>query len=188
MWRRVGVAMALSVITVGLLAGTSSANSSTPRLTFTVSLLEFNTTTLGDYTGPTPLSLTNNGATTDTIDLTTDATFTGSAPDDYVVSAGPGCPGNGTSIIVLAAGDSCPVDIYFYPSGLGERDANLNIPGSADSSSGGVGVSLQGAGAVGYYQVDNHGNVVASRGRESLRGRWLHNTQCTRRWHRLHGQ
>ncbi len=161
-WREVNAAIALPVIAIGLLAGTSSANASTPHLSITVSLLEFDTTTLGDYAGPTPLSLTNDGATTDTIDLTKDATFTGSAPDDYVVSPGPGCPGNGTSTIVLAAGDSCPVDIYFYPSGLGERDANLSIQGSADSSSGGVSLSLQGAGDVGYYQVDAHGNVVAS--------------------------
>ena len=96
----------------------------------------------------------------DTINLTTDAIFSGPTASDYVAAPGPGCQGNGTSIIVLAPGDSCPVDVYFYPSAAGQGgDASLSIQGSADSSSGGVSLSLEGAGSVGYYEVDAHGNV-----------------------------
>ena len=63
---------------------------------------------------------------------------------------------------MLAPGDSCPVDVYFYPSDVGERDANLKIVGSNDASSGGVSLSLEGGGSVGYYEVDTHGNVFTS--------------------------
>ena len=62
---------------------------------------------------------------------------------------------------MLAPGDSCPVDVYVYPSAARENreETSLSIQGSADSSSGGVSLSLEGAGSVGYYEVDTHGNV-----------------------------
>ena len=157
---RGGLAIALSVAVMGLFANASSAASRTPHLSISVSLLTFDSTTLGDYSAPSSFLLTNNdGSASDRIDLTTDAIFSGPAASDYVAAPGPGCPGNGTSIIELAANESCPVDVYFYPSAAGQRDASLSIP---DSSSGGVSLSLEGGGSVGYYEVDTHGDVFAN--------------------------
>jgi hypothetical protein len=156
--RRGATAVALSIVALGYCTNTSAASAAQPHLSITTSLVTFGTTTLGDYS-TSSFSLTNQGPSSDTIDLATEATFSGAIPNDYFAAPGSDCPGNGTSTIVLGPGSSCSVDLYFYPSGLGERDANLSIRGSADSSSGAVSLSLQGAGAVGYYGVDTHGYV-----------------------------
>jgi hypothetical protein len=160
MLTRGGLVCALSGIAIGLFAQASSASPRTSHLSVSLSLLTFDSATVGDYSAPSSFSLTNNGSASDTIDLTTDAVFSGPTANEYVAAPGPGCPGNGTSIIVLAPGDSCPVDVYFYPSFAGEgQDATLSIQGSADSGSGGVSLSLEAGGTVGYYEVDTRGNV-----------------------------
>src|ERR1700722_12793409 len=100
-------ALALSVVALGVLATTSSASSPEAHLSVSVSLVTFDSATLGDYS-ESSFSLTNDGFVSDTIDLATDATFSGAAPNDYFAAPGSGCPGNGTATIVLAPGDSCP--------------------------------------------------------------------------------
>jgi hypothetical protein len=151
-------ALVLSIVALGSLAITSAANAAEPHLSITTSLVTFDTATLGNYSTST-FSLTNDGSSNDTIDLATEATFSGATPNDYFAAPGSDCPKSGTSTIVLGPGGSCSINVYFYPSGLGERNANLSIQGSADSSSGAVSLSLQGGGAVGYYGVDTHGYV-----------------------------
>jgi len=152
---------ALSVIGIDGVGTGEDAGASSPHLSVTVSLLTFGSTTLGTVSAPDTFTLTNGGATTDTIDLQTDdLTFTGPAADDYAALPGSNCPGNGTSTIVLGASASCLVDVYFAPGARGQRNATMEIHGSADTSSGSVSISLEGTGSIGYYQVDDQGNVA----------------------------
>jgi hypothetical protein len=160
---RCGLGVALSVIATGFSASPSLAASQRSHLSVSTSLLTFDSTTLGDYSAPSSFALTNNGSSSDMIDLSTDAVFSGPTANDYVAAPGLDCPGNGTSTIVLAPGESCSVDVYFYPSAAGQGgDATLSIQGSADSGSGGVSLSLEGGGSVGYYEVDTRGAVFTN--------------------------
>ena len=70
---------------------------------------------------------------------------------------GPELPGTDTTI-VLAAGDSCTLYVYFFPGALGDRSATLSIQGTADTTP--TTVQLVGTGAIGYYQVDQYGDVA----------------------------
>ena len=123
--------------------------------------INFEATTLGTYSQAEGVSnLTNTGSITDTIDLTTDVSFTGPGADDYLVTPG-NCPGNGVSTIVLPPNDNCNIDVDFYPGALGDRSATMYIQGSADTSP--VSVPLVGGvGTIGYYEVDSAGHVAAA--------------------------
>ena len=159
---RIGVIAGLSLIGTGLAAAPSTA--APQGLYVSTSFVTVGSVTVGDYGGPASFTLTNNGTATDTIDLTVDATFTGPAANDYVVTPGPGCPGNGTSTIVLAVGQSCPVDVYFYPDGTSNGEANLIIQGSADTSSTAASTSLAGYGVSGFWEASSAGFVGTSGG------------------------
>jgi hypothetical protein len=120
----------------------------------------FPDTTLGTIsTSTSPSVLSNPSSSTDTIDLSTDVTFTGSGADDYAMLPGD-CSGDGVSTIVLQAGQSCTPAVVFYPGVLGSRAATMMIQGSSDASA--LSVSLTGTGTIGYYQVDAYGDVASA--------------------------
>jgi hypothetical protein len=138
--------------TVISLSGTGS-----PTLTATPGSLSFGDTTLGTFT-PDTFVVTNVGASTDTIDLSSnDLSFTGPGADDYLVTPSGNCPGDGVSTVVLNSGGACTLNVSFYPGALGDRSATMTIQGSIGS---GVSVNLSGNGTIGYYQVDARGNVA----------------------------
>ena len=139
--------------------GSSAGADSRPLLQVGPAPFQFPDTTLGTYSTPynKPV-ISNNGSSTDTIDLiTNDVSFSGRGADDYVITTG-NCPGDGVSTIVLTSGQSCEPDILFLPGALGDRSATMTIQGSADAS--GFSVILQGTGSIGYYEVDQTGTVA----------------------------
>jgi hypothetical protein len=143
-----------SLIVVGAWAGDSSAGAASPHLT--MNSVVFPDTTLGTYSTNTSAVLFNEN-TTDTIDLTTDVSFSGPGADDYVISPG-NCPGNGVSTIVLQLAQECNPEVDFYPGALGDRSATMTIQGSADATP--LSVTLDGTGTIGYYEVDSQGFVA----------------------------
>jgi hypothetical protein len=160
----------LTAATIGLLAGASAlaavgsggtAGASTVRpavLTAFPNTLDLGAPPLGTYNGPVAFTLTNNGSSTDRIDQG-GVTFSGPGADDYGVdsSVGASCPGTATTI-VLAPSASCTLNVYFYPGALGDRSATISIKGSTDTTP--TTVKLIGSGEIGYYQVDEYGNVA----------------------------
>jgi hypothetical protein len=129
--------------------------------TGTPNVLSFGDTTLGTYSGPNTLTLQNDGSSADTVDLSSgDLSITGPGADDYAVTPSADCPGNGVNTIVLTAGATCTVNVYFFPSALGDRSAAMTINGSGNEIS--WAGSLSGAGTIGYYQVDSSGNVATA--------------------------
>ena len=136
----------------------AAAGAAAPRLSVAPLLIQFSgSTTLGTFSDA-QFTLTNNGATSDTIDLANpnDVSFSGSGADDYVISQVGGCPGNGSNVITLAAGAGCAMDVFFFPGRLGDRGATATITGSAGSP---AQISFDGQGSIGYYQVDEFGDV-----------------------------
>ncbi len=128
--------------------------------TGTPNVLNFGETTLGTYAGPDTFSLQNDGSSTDTVDLSSgDLSISGPGANDYVVAPSSDCPGDGVNTIVLAAGASCTMNVYFFPGALGDRSATMTIRGSAGTGWSG---SLSGTGTIGYYQVDSSGNVATA--------------------------
>jgi hypothetical protein len=133
--------------TVVSLSGTGSPTGS----------LSFPDTTLGTFTSA-PYVLTNSGASTETIDLSSnDLSFTGPGADDYLVTPSGDCPGDGVSTVVLTAGSACTLNVDFYPGALGNRSATMIIRGHSGLL---VWVDLSGNGTIGYYQVDEFGDVA----------------------------
>ncbi len=143
----------------GGFGGGPSAGAASPRLLQVSPLVQFHDTTLGTYSTPnTEPIISYSGVSTDIIDLTTNAvSFTGRGADDYGMTPG-NCPGDGVSTIVLTSGQSCEPDVLFLPGALGDRSATMTIQGSADAS--GFAVTLEGAGSIGYYQVNQAGTVA----------------------------
>ena len=145
---------ALSVAAVGSGLDTRDAGASSPALIPSSASIDFGNVALGSYGGVEPgtfngsgdFFLTNDGASTDTIDLSTGVAITGADPYDWTIVAnrGPnqGCPGSGSQII-LAPDAACIVEVSFYPGALGLRSATMTITGS-DSTS--AVVSLSGTG------------------------------------------
>jgi len=125
-------------------------------LTAQPATLDMGAPPLGTYNGPSSFTLTNHGSATDTIGPS-GTVFTGPGADDYELSSVGNCPGGDTTI-VLAPGASCTIDVYFYPGALGDRSATLSFQGSTDTTP--VKVQLTGAGEIGYYQVDEYGDVA----------------------------
>ncbi len=122
--------------------------------------MSFGDTTLGTYSGPNTFNLQDSSLTTNTtntIDLSTDVSLTGPGADDYAVTPTPGCGGDGVSTVVLTAGSTCTMDVYFFPGALGDRSATMTIQGSTSTT---WSVSLSGTGTIGYYQVDSSGHVA----------------------------
>src|ERR1700722_6773131 len=151
------VAAASDLVALGR-GGTAGASPAPPSvLTASPSSLDLGAPPLGTYNGPVTFTLTNNGSSTDTIGEG-GVTFSGTGRDDYGVesSVGASCPGSATTI-VLAPTVSCTLDVYFYPGALGDRSATLSIKGSADTIP--TDVRLIGSGEIGYYQVDQFGNI-----------------------------
>ena len=140
--------VALLVVAIGGGLG-ARASASSPRLMLVGSTnessLDFGNVALGSYGGVVPgtfsgtggVVLTNDGASTDTIDLSTGVSFTGLDPNDWTIVAtrgpSPGCPGTGTQVI-LAASSQCNLEISFYPGALGVRSATITITGSDSTS------------------------------------------------------
>ena len=113
------------------------------------SSLDFGEVTLGDFTGPQTVTLTNVSGSPDTVE---NPSFSGSGGNDYTESNDCG---------TLAVGAACTVDVYFAPGALGERDATMTVNQSAPSASSPVAVALSGQGGIGYYQVDAQGKVAS---------------------------
>ena len=129
----------------------------TSTLTAAPDSLSFGDTTLGTFSAGT-FVLTNSGSSTDSIDLfSNDLTLSGPGADDYVVTPASGCPGDGVSIVVLALGAACTLDVDFFPGALGDRSATMTVEG-LDGTTASIGLS--GAGTIGYYQVDSAGKVA----------------------------
>jgi hypothetical protein len=123
----------------------------------------FGEVTLGTYAGPNTFILTNqegSPGTPVTINLTTGLTLSGPGANDYVIKPESSCPVSG-DILTLGTlgqpGNSCTFDTYFFPGAIGGRDATLTI---TDSFSESTSVSLMGQGGIGYYQVDEFGDVA----------------------------
>ena len=146
------------VLAVGT-SGTAGASPQPSGLLASPSSLAFAPTTLGTYTGPDAFSLTNGGNATDTVDLFgSGLSASGTGADDYVVTPGPNCAGNGVTTIVLPPASTCTVEVDFYPGALGPRPATITIRGSADPTA--TTLQVTGSGAIGYYQVDSYGDVA----------------------------
>ena len=129
----------------------------TSTLTAAPDSLSFGDTTLGTFSAGTFI-LTNSGSSTDSIDLSSnDLTFSGPGADDYVVTPAPGCPGDGVSIVILASGAACTMDVDFFPGALGDRSASMTVEGLDGTT---ASIDLSGAGTIGYYQVDSAGKVA----------------------------
>jgi hypothetical protein len=141
---------------VGAVDG-ADAGATSPTLSVTPGILNFGEITPGTYTGPLAFTVTNNSAASDSINVVSGISYSGPGSDDYFIVAEDSCPGNRVNIVVLAPGDSCTFDNYFFPGALGERDATVSIDDSANS---GVSVSLSGVGGIGYYQVSSDGTVA----------------------------
>jgi hypothetical protein len=158
MWKlAMGLLAGLAIVGLQVAAGVGSgtqAAAASPRLASSVSSLNFGSIGLGSFAGVKPgttsgagyFLLTNDGASADTIDLSSSVSFSGSGAHDYVIVAtrsGPqACPGSGSQI-VLAASAQCGLEVSFHPGALGDRSANMTITGS-DSTS--VLIPLTGAG------------------------------------------
>ena len=98
--------------------GVASAGALQPRLTTTTSSLSFGEATLGTYVGPQSFTMTN----TTGANLTVTFVFSGPAANDWAWFFESGCPNPSDAsgeVITLAAGQSCSVDVYFYPGTLG---------------------------------------------------------------------
>ena len=122
--------------------------------------LGFGEITLGTYGGPDTFTLLNKNSSTDTIDLSTGMSFSGQGADDYLVTPSSSCTtASGGNTVILAPTSACTMNVSFYPGALGERDATVTIQGSVGAE---WSVLLQGAGTIGYYQVDSLGNVATA--------------------------
>jgi hypothetical protein len=159
--RRITSALLCTVLfgTVSVVAGVGAASSAgglQPRLTTTTSSLNFGEATLGTYVGPQSFTMTN----TTGANLTVTFAFSGPAANDWACLFESNCPNPSDAsgeVITLAAGQSCSVDVYFYPGALGARDATLSLTDPVDA---GASIALSGTGGIGYYQVSSAGTVA----------------------------
>ena len=156
-----GAALALGIAGAAApLAGASTpAGSVQPSIEAGSAALSFGSTTLGTYSDPQTLYVDNRGASTVTIDLSTDVTFSGAGADDYLVTPSSQCNGNGVSTVVLISQFGCDLDVSFFPGALGARPATMTITASDGTT---AAVALSGTGTIGYYQVDSRGDVATA--------------------------
>jgi hypothetical protein len=145
----------LLVVGTGLVTNPAGA-AAHPALEISPSSLTFPSTTLGTYT-LLPFTFTNPSGSGSTETINNDADFSGPAPDDFIGIPESSCPNNGIEV-VLQPGETCTVDVYFSPGGLGQRSASISFDdGTPD---GGASISLSGTGSIGYYQVSSTGKVA----------------------------
>ncbi len=138
------------------LAEAPTAGASGPALSTSATVVGFGAITLGTYYIE-DFTVTNTSSSPDVFNVENGLTLSGVGADDYGVTPEDSCPGNGVDV-QLAAGDSCTLDVFFLPGALGARDATLSIADEANT--GVVSVALQGQGSIGYYQVDQYGDVA----------------------------
>jgi hypothetical protein len=142
---------ALSFVVV---AGSGSGAGATPvALSVSPTSLSFGEATLGNFLGPMTFTMTNSSVTSDTVTFN----YTGTGAHDYF-PAFKDCTSNPAgTVVTLAGGGSCTVDMYFIPGALGARPATLSLSDTANSD---AVVALDGTGGIGYYQVDSQGAVA----------------------------
>ena len=143
---------AISVIAVGANL-TTGAGASTPKLSTSPasSTVAFGDVPIGTTAGPgvntsieiTSFYLSNETGSTVTVDLSTGVSYSGPGAGDYTLDAS-FCPGYSTGTITLTASYQCLMRVYFHPSALGDRSANMNITAS-DSTSTVVGLTGTGS-------------------------------------------
>ncbi len=139
-----------------------------PALSLTVdtSTISFQPTTLGDFSGGIPFTLTNTSSSTVTINggLTDPSGFviTGVGANDYTGIPETNCNVDASGNVTIAAApspmDTCTFDNFFNPGALGARPASLQITDEANDP--GVTITFSGTGAIGYYQVSSSGQVA----------------------------
>jgi hypothetical protein len=153
------MAAASAFVVIGS-GGVAGAGTIRPAdLTASPSTLAFGATTLGTYSGPLTFTLTNTSSSTDSISGQTGFTFSGVGYDDYQVQWDNSCQGSDTTL-VLAPSASCRLYVFFLPGALGSRPATISIKGTADAQP--VNIQVSGTGSIGYYQVDQYGDVATA--------------------------
>ena len=168
---RAGASLAVCALAVPLISvmttGEPSAGADSPhQVTVSASNLGFPDTTLGDYTEGS-VTITNT-STTETVTVAGN-TASGSAVNDFSTFPDLGCPYlDQYDDPVLAPGESCSINLFFFPGVLGNRSANLTFVGGATDDGSAddngttplVSVAVSGNGTIGYYQVDTSGDVA----------------------------
>ena len=164
-WKRAACALAgvvaLGGPVAGLAATSAPAGALPPAMATSTSSVSFQPTTLGDFSGGIPFTLTNNGVTPDMINGTTGFVITGVGANDYSGIPERDCNIDANGNITLApmgmSGSTCTFDNFFNPGALGARPATLQI---LDSATSGVTITFSGTGSIGYYQVSSSGQVA----------------------------
>jgi hypothetical protein len=163
-WKRMLSACAATFALSGGLAGLTAgppSGASSPSLTVSTTSIAFDKTTLGDFTGPIPFTLTNTSSSADVIPAATGFSIAGTGANDYNGIPEDNCSINGTGDITLApagsTGSACTLDNFFSPGALGARPATLTVN---DSLVSGVTINFSGTGGIGYYQVASDGSVA----------------------------
>jgi hypothetical protein len=160
-WKRAACALAGAVAlagpVVGLAVMAAPAGALPPPLTSSTYSISFPATTLGDFTGGIPFTLTNNTTNTDMINGSTGFVITGVGANDYSGIPESDCNVDASGNVTIAGGGTCTFDNFFNPGALGARPASLQI---LDSLNSGVVITFSGTGAIGYYQVSSSGQVA----------------------------
>jgi hypothetical protein len=115
-----------------------------PSLELSQNNINFGSVTVGDFVGPSDVTITNNGTGNDTV---TSFTFSGVGAYDYLVDSACG---------LLTPGQSCQAAIYFNPGTLGARPATITV---VDDTASGTQIQVTGMGTEGYYITDAQGEV-----------------------------
>jgi hypothetical protein len=122
-----------------------------PSLSASPPSVSFGASTVGDYTGPQNVTLTNNGGSAEEV---TNISFTGPGADDYF-AVPQNCDGQGP--IAIAPSASCVLQVYFQPGALGDRPATLTL---YDLEQHPINIALDGTGTEGYYLATADGQVA----------------------------
>ena len=151
-WTTVGLGALITVLVLVAMGGAlgSGAGASSPKLSADPDSLSFGAVPVGANAGPgapniediREFSLNNGTSSTVTIDLTTGVSVSGAGAGDYSLVMANGCISAGT--ITVIPDSSCPLDVYFHPSAVGDRSATMTITAS-DSTI--TVVSLSGTGS-----------------------------------------
>jgi len=135
-------------------AGTNgSAGAAAPRLSASPGGVNLGSVTLGDFTIG-EFTVTNTSAQTDTI---TGYETSGTDANDFGAAPDLDCNTDELDNAVINSGDSCTIDVVFFPGALGARSATLTLTDSLQTY---TTVSLSGTGTIGYYQVSSTGTVA----------------------------
>jgi hypothetical protein len=128
--------------------------------------LSFGQVTLGTYATLNPVTYEPPGfylrnitdTSTVTVDLSTGVSFSGPGANDYVLipPPAPNCHISGHTV-TMTPRYNCFIGVDFYPGALGDRSATATITASDGSK---AFVNLSGTGSIGYYQVDEFGDVA----------------------------